>query len=91
MYAGTIVEMAKTPLLLDDPLHPYTQGLVRSIPKLSDDYFEGIPGHVPDYFDPGQGCRFANRCERKTGFCEQEKPPLTEVSPGRFVACTLYQ
>jgi oligopeptide/dipeptide ABC transporter ATP-binding protein len=91
MYAGTIVEAAETPLLLDEPLHPYTKGLIRSIPKLSEDSFEGIPGGLPDYYNPSQGCRFSPRCIRKTDACEHEKPRLSEVTTGRFVACKLYE
>lgn len=91
MYAGTIVEMAKTTLLLDDPLHPYTQGLVGSIPKLSNESFDGIPGNVPDYFSPGRGCRFSGRCGHRKESCDQEKPELREISPGRFAACNLFE
>ena len=91
MYAGTIVEVAETSSLLDEPLHPYTKGLIRSIPKLSEESFEGIPGYVPDYYNPGEGCRFSNRCSKKTNDCEKEKPRLLEVSEGRFVACRLYE
>lgn len=90
MYAGTIVEAATTTALLDNPLHPYTIGLVKAVPKLVGDHFEGIPGHVPDYFNPGRGCRFSNRCGQRMSLCEQEKPPIVEVSKGRYVACNLF-
>ncbi|MBW1697606.1 MAG: ABC transporter ATP-binding protein [Deltaproteobacteria bacterium] len=90
MYAGTVVEVAETSALLDEPLHPYTKGLVRSIPKLSGEEFDGIPGNVPDYFNPSNGCRFFPRCDRSTEACESESPRLIEVDKGRFVACNLF-
>ena len=91
MYAGTVVEVAETPLLLDEPLHPYTKGLVRSIPKLSGEDFSGIPGNVPDYLNPSKGCRFSPRCAQKLEVCKFEKPKLLEVDKGRFVACKLFE
>jgi len=90
MYAGTIVETAETPLLLDDPLHPYTRGLVNSIPKLTGGKYEGIPGTVPDYFDPPKGCRFYPRCEKRLQDCRIDKPKLLEVQKGHFVACKVF-
>ena len=91
MYAGTVAEVAETPLLLDEPLHPYSEGLVRSIPKLSGEDFWGIPGNVPDYFNPSKGCRFSPRCAQKLEACEFEKPTLLEVDKGRLVACKLFE
>jgi oligopeptide/dipeptide ABC transporter ATP-binding protein len=91
MYAGTVVELAETPVLLDNPFHPYTRGLVHSIPKLSGESYEGIPGTVPDYFNPPRGCRFYPRCDRRLEDCDREKPPLREVQEGRFVACKLFE
>lgn len=90
MYAGTVVELAETPGLLDNPLHPYTRGLVNSIPKLSGEKYEGIPGNVPDYFNPPKGCRFYPRCDKRLDDCEKERPLLREVQEGRFVACKLF-
>lgn len=91
MYAGIVVEMAETSALLDCPLHPYTRGLVRSIPKLSGEYAEGIPGSVTDYFNPPGGCRFHPRCDEKRRDCESAEPKLQEVRPGRFVSCKLFE
>jgi len=91
MYAGTVVEVAETPILLDKPLHPYTKGLVNSIPKLSGENYEGIPGSVPDYFNPPKGCRFYPRCDNKLQDCNREKPELREVEKGHFVACKLFK
>jgi oligopeptide/dipeptide ABC transporter ATP-binding protein len=90
MYAGTVVELAETRGLLDNPLHPYTRGLVNSIPKLSGVRYEGIPGNVPDYFNPPKGCRFYPRCDKRWDDCEKERPLLREVQEGRFVACKLF-
>ena len=90
MYAGTVVESAETSVLLDNPLHPYTRGLVNSIPKLSGKSYNGIPGSVPDYFDPPRGCRFYPRCDNKLQDCNREKPELRKVQNGHFVACKLF-
>ncbi len=63
MYAGTMIEAAETGKLFSDPLHPYTQGLLKSVPKLTGAGFsEGIKGRIPDYIDPPTGCRFHPRC-----------------------------
>lgn len=91
MYAGTVVETAETPVLLDNPLHPYTRGLVNSIPKLSGESYQGIPGSVPDYFNPPRGCRFSPRCDNKLQDCSKEKPEIREVKKGHFVACKLFE
>ncbi len=90
MYAGTVVETGKTAGLLDRPLHPYTRGLVNSIPKLTGEPFRGIVGRVPDYLSPPAGCRFHPRCDRKTEICSQEAPKLVQVEEDRFVACWLF-
>jgi len=91
MYAGTIVEEASTQELFAQPLHPYTQALLRCVPKLTGEGIaEGIPGRIPDYFQPPPGCRFHPRCTYRMKICEQEKPPLYDLS-GRRVACLLYK
>ena len=90
MYAGTIAETAKTQDLLDNPKHPYTSGLISSIPKLTGDEFKGIDGRIPDYIDPPSGCRFHPRCPEVMEICEQEKPELVKVGGGRLVACHLF-
>jgi|SRR5450830_1088212 len=91
MYAGQIVEQADTVSLFRNPLHPYTQGLLNSIPKL--DGGEGplytIEGTVPDLLSPLKGCRFAERCPKATPHCFEEVPPLMQLPDGRMVRCWL--
>jgi len=90
MYGGVIAETAKTKDLLKDPMHPYTCGLISSIPKLTGDEFKGIDGKIPDYIDPPSGCRFHPRCPQLMPLCEQEKPELVKVEEDRLVACHLF-
>lgn len=91
MYAGTIVESGRTEELFDSPLHPYTKGLIESIPKLTDFDRSGIPGTVPDYTEPPKGCRFYPRCPAAMeGTCDQEAPPDVEIG-GHGVHCYLYE
>lgn len=90
MYGGTIAETARTKDLLKAPMHPYTCGLIRSIPKLTGDEFKGIDGRIPDYIDPPTGCRFHPRCPQVMEICEQEKPELVKVEEDRLVACHLF-
>jgi oligopeptide/dipeptide ABC transporter ATP-binding protein len=91
MYAGTIVETANTTVLLDNPLHPYTIGLVNSIPKLSGEKYIGIPGRVLDFYNPPVGCRFSPRCSKKLSDCNRKRPGLQEVQKEHFVACNLFE
>jgi len=92
MYAGSIVEAGRTRTLLEEPKHPYTQGLMASVPKLTGEGIsEGIPGRIPNYIDPPSGCRFHPRCEHRMESCAQESPPLYEIGDGHRVACYLYQ
>jgi len=91
MYAGTIVETAPTHDLFSDPLHPYTRGLIKSVPKLTGGGIpEGIPGRLPNYINPPVGCRFAPRCERAMPICLKSSPTLVDVSNEHEVACFLY-
>ena len=95
MYAGKVVEEAPVKQLFAKPLHPYTQGLIRSIPRLdragqAKERLEAIPGTVPNMLRPPPGCRFAARCKLATDKCLAEIPPLREVEPGHKVACVLY-
>jgi oligopeptide/dipeptide ABC transporter, ATP-binding protein, C-terminal domain len=92
MYAGRKVEEADVEDLFDRPLHPYTQGLMASMPHLHRGQSHGqrlkeIPGMVPSLLDPPPGCRFAGRCARATARCAAEEPPLVEREPRHFVAC----
>jgi len=89
MYAGRIVEQAETKELFANPQHPYTRGLMASIPKPGEEgrrRLRTIPGTVPRLHDLPKGCTFATRCDIKTGKCETE-PELVEVKPGHLVRC----
>jgi peptide/nickel transport system ATP-binding protein len=90
MYAGTTVESGATGPLLDDPLHPYTRGLVGAIPSLLGGLPRAIPGHVPDYLAPPLGCRFAPRCPNAFARC-RTSPPRVAAGPARSVSCWLYE
>ncbi|MBP6901588.1 MAG: ABC transporter ATP-binding protein [Burkholderiaceae bacterium] len=94
MYAGQVVEEAPVQALFGRPRHPYTQGLIRSIPRidtaaLHKQRLEAIPGTVPKLIEPAPGCRFAARCGRAQPGCRGATPPLRELSPGHKVACFL--
>ena len=95
MYAGKVVEEAPVGDLFREPLHPYTQGLIRSIPRIDTaatvkKRLEVIGGVVPSLIDPAPGCRFASRCKFVRADCTDATPPLREVRPGHKVACVLY-
>lgn len=90
MYAGNTVEFTDTKTLYSNPCHPYTWGLLDSMPKLSDESkgeLKTIPGTPPDLRLTGKCCNFYNRCPYVTEACTQSVPPLVEVEPGHFVAC----
>ena len=96
MYAGKVVEEAPVEALFGNPRHPYTQGLIRSIPRVDraagadhKQRLEAIPGTVPSLLEPPPGCRFAARCKYAMDVCRQAMPPLKEVAPGHFVRCVL--
>ncbi len=94
MYAGKVVEEATVEALFARPRHPYTQGLIRSIPRIDTAAthkvrLEAIAGTVPKLIDPAEGCRFAGRCKFVMPECLQATPPLREVVPGHKVACIL--
>ena len=94
MYAGKVVEEAPVEALFGDPRHPYTQGLIRSIPRIDravsrQARLESIQGTVPSLLNPPAGCRFAARCKYAMDICTQGIPPLKEVAPGHRVACVL--
>ena len=97
MYAGEIVEQTDVNTLFDQPLHPYTQGLIGSIPILGEikERLDVIPGSVPNLVNLPPGCRFAPRCQARFKYncsiCAEVKPELEEVKPGHFVRCWLYQ
>jgi oligopeptide/dipeptide ABC transporter ATP-binding protein len=97
MYAGEIVEQTDVNTLFDQPLHPYTQGLIGSIPVLGEikERLDVIPGSVPNLVNLPPGCRFAPRCQARFKYactiCAEVKPELVEVKQGHFVRCWLYQ
>ena len=92
MYAGNMIEMAATSVLFEKPFHPYTQGLLASVPRLTGGGFaEGIPGRIPDYRNPPPGCRFEPRCQHAFEPCTKAMPPYFDVGDGHQVACYLYQ
>ncbi|RLE77407.1 MAG: ABC transporter ATP-binding protein, partial [Thermoprotei archaeon] len=88
MYAGKIMEIGSVEQIYYSTLHPYTQGLLKSIPKIgnSGDLYT-IPGNPPDMLNPPPGCRFHPRCPFAEEKCRKEEPPLIEVSEGHYVAC----
>jgi len=92
MYAGHIVETAPVAELYHRPLHPYTQGLLASIPRLDqpDKELTSIPGSVPNLITPPTGCRFHPRCPHAMPVCKTEHPPTTVEGSGHTVACYLY-
>jgi peptide/nickel transport system ATP-binding protein len=94
MYAGKVVEQAPVAELFAHPHHPYTQGLIRSIPRMDRrtagrTRLSQIPGTVPSLLHPPPGCRFADRCAFVRDVCRAEQPPLREIAPGHFSACVL--
>ncbi|HMR97685.1 MAG TPA: ABC transporter ATP-binding protein [Anaerolineales bacterium] len=97
MYAGEIVEQTDVNSLFDEPLHPYTQGLIGSIPILGElkEKLDVIPGSVPNLVNLPPGCRFAPRCQARVKYslaiCTETKPELDDVRPGHKVRCWLYQ
>lgn len=97
MYAGHIVERAEVIGLFDRQLHPYTQGLIASVPAPggSKEFLDAIPGTVPDLLDMPPGCRFAPRCQARIdydlGICTEREPDLIEVAEGHYVRCYLYE
>ena len=94
MYCGHIVESGATRELIERPLHPYSRGLLASIPGSSlvkdGERLEAIPGMVPNMFDLPKGCKFAPRCSQCREICKESEPGMIEAEPGRFVACHLF-
>jgi peptide/nickel transport system ATP-binding protein len=91
MYAGKIIEEAKTEEIFENPLHPYTKYLIGSLPKIGDkSYKVSAPGSPPSLINPPTGCKFHPRCDNFKPECKLEEPQLIEVSKGHKVACLLY-
>ncbi len=93
MYAGKLVELADVHPLFDEPLHPYTRGLLNSVPNINlvDDHLEIMSGAPPDLINPPPGCKFHPRCPRVMERCLTEEPPFKEVRPRHWSACWLYE
>jgi peptide/nickel transport system ATP-binding protein len=92
MYAGKIVEYGLSDNVYKTPKHPYTQGLLGSIPRLRGEIRDltWIPGIPPDLIKPPPGCRFHPRCKYATEKCKKQEPPIIEIEKGHYVACWLY-
>jgi peptide/nickel transport system ATP-binding protein len=91
MYAGNMVEYAKTTNIFENPHHPYTRGLLKAVPKIGrTDELQSIRGIVPDLVNPPSGCRFHPRCKHVMDICRKDFPPLVEIKSGHYVACYLY-
>ena len=91
MYAGKVAEVSPAEDIYKDPLHPYTQLLIGSIPSVQEKKrLEGIPGLPPALLEPPSGCIFHPRCPHATEQCSREVPEYREVRPGRMVACHLF-
>jgi oligopeptide transport system ATP-binding protein len=90
MYGGRIMEQAPTHTLYADPRHPYTLGLLKSVPRLDEarrERLEPIPGMPPDLIHAPQGCPFYPRCTFREPRNRDEMPPLIEIAPGHQLAC----
>ncbi len=91
MYAGNMVEYARTTNIFENPYHPYTRGLLKAVPKIGrTDELQSIRGIVPDLVNPPSGCRFHPRCKHATDICRKKFPPLIKIKSGHYVACYLY-
>lgn len=92
MYASNIVEHTTTAQLFERPLHPYTQGLMKSIPNREEKkkFLDPVPGVVCSLLDPPAGCKFHPRCSKAMEICNKETPVLMEVESGHIVSCHLY-
>lgn len=90
MYAGQIVELGSTDEVFNNPRHPYTAMLIRSLPRVGEHGArEGIPGAPPSLINPPAGCRFAERCPHAAALCREQAPRLTEIDGNHQVACHL--
>jgi len=94
MYVGKMVERGEVLKVIDKPLHPYTQGLIASVPDPDPNnrlnYRKVIPGEPPNAINPPTGCRFHTRCPHVMPICKEKEPKLIEVEQGQDAACFLY-
>ncbi|MGD8457446.1 MAG: ABC transporter ATP-binding protein [Anaerolineales bacterium] len=92
MYAGKIVELGPTDVVVEHPLHPYPEMLIRSLPRIGDrQERDGISGSPPSLIDPPVGCRFAPRCPSVMDICRVEEPQLVKIESNHFAACHLLE
>ena len=93
MYAGKLVEVAPAQQLFEEPLHPYTQGLLASVPniRLEDEELRTMEGAPPDLINPPSGCRFHPRCPYVMDICLDTEPAFEPVESGQLASCWLYQ
>lgn len=93
MYAGKVMEQADVNEIFENPLNPYTQGLLNSLPKMDTAHkqkLNTIPGIVPSLYDLPKGCKFSPRCSYVMEVCQESEPGLVEVVPGHFSRCWLH-
>jgi peptide/nickel transport system ATP-binding protein len=91
MHAGQVCEIANVRDIFSKPKHPYTIGLLNSIPQYDKKrHITGISGSIPSLINISPQCRFSNRCEQKLPKCDKEKPQIFEVEPGHHVMCHLF-
>jgi len=92
MYAGTIVEVCDVYTLFENPVHPYTLGLINAVPVIGEKkILRDIKGSVPDFLEPPTGCRFHTRCASAMAVCSEKKPELVEIEKGHLVACHTFK
>lgn len=92
MYAGRIVEIAETKKIFANPLHPYTKGLLKAVPKLGkNEPLSFVPGIIPDLVNPPVGCRFHSRCDHIMDICRKQKPESLKFEDNHNVSCFLYK
>jgi len=90
MYAGKIIEVGETPAIFENPMHPYTKALVKSLPRLGDKAQRtGLKGQPPDLKQPPPGCRFCPRCPYSKPICQKEEPKILEIERGHYISCWL--
>lgn len=92
MYAGKIVERGSLKEVFSEPYHPYTQGLLKSVPKIKNpEKIIWIPGLPPDLINPPKGCRFHPRCSHVMNICREKEPPMISIEKDRYIACWLHK
>lgn len=89
LYAGQSMEIGSTEVIMHNPSHPYTSGLMKAIPKVGEkkDMLYSIDGMVPDIRHMPKGCRFCTRCPLADDRCRDEQPQMREIEPGHFARC----